>query len=191
MSEAVEVPPSGAPRRRIALFVAIPLAVVLAAFVVLLATGDPAKDRLTRSPLVGKPAPPIAGITTGDRDISLESFRGRYVVVNFFASWCVPCVQEHPELVKFAERRRDGSASLLSVAYADSPTAVREFFTKYGGDWPVLAQKTTEFAVSYGVVSAPETFVIAPSGVVVAKFTGPVTADKLDEIIVKYGGSQK
>lgn len=194
MSEATVVQS----RRRVAPFIMIPIGVVMLAFVVLLATGDPSKDGLAKTPLLSKAAPPIEGATLSmtsptmrGEPISLASLRGKWVVVNFFASWCVPCIQEHPDLISFQEAHRaKGDATVLSVVFADSITAVKKFFAERGGDWPVVVENTTQFAVSYGVVAAPETYLVAPNGIIVAKFLGGVTHEKLDSVITKFGGGK-
>jgi cytochrome c biogenesis protein CcmG/thiol:disulfide interchange protein DsbE len=110
-------------RRRLAPLVAIPVAVVMVLLVVLLATRDPATERLAKSPLVGKLAPPIEGVTLQNEPFTLDRVRGEWVVVNFFGSWCTPCIQEHPELVSFQEAHRSaGDAYHLPAAPADQPT---------------------------------------------------------------------
>ena len=107
--------------------------------------------------------------------------------MNFFGSWCTPCIQEHPELVAFSERHRGArDATVVTIAFADSPTNVRRFFEQRGGNWPVLAQDTNGIAVAYGVIKVPETYLVAPTGLVVAKLIGGVTADGLDALIAKY-----
>jgi cytochrome c biogenesis protein CcmG, thiol:disulfide interchange protein DsbE len=174
-------------QRRIAPLVAIPVAVVMLLLVILLATRDPGTERLAKSPLVGKPAPALEGVTTTKEQFTLDTVRGEWVIVNFFGSWCTPCIQEHPELVSFQNAHRSArDATVVSVAFADSPTAVRQFFEKRGGDWPILVDDTDGIAVSYGVIKVPETYVISPSGLVVAKLIGGVTAERLDGLIAKY-----
>jgi cytochrome c biogenesis protein CcmG/thiol:disulfide interchange protein DsbE len=155
--------------------------------VILLATRDPAGERLAKSPLVGKQAPPVEGVTLENEQFTLDRVRGEWVVVNFFGSWCTPCIQEHPELVTFQDAHRSArDATVVSVAFSDSPTAVRQFFEKRGGDWPVLSADTNSIAVGYGVIKVPETFLVSPSGVVVAKLIGGVTAERLEALIDKY-----
>ena len=92
-------------RRRIGPWVAGAVLVVLAAFIGVLATGG--DDDGVRSTLIGRPAPGITGETIDDATYDLADHRGEFVVVNYFATWCVPCIREHPELVEFEERHRE------------------------------------------------------------------------------------
>jgi cytochrome c biogenesis protein CcmG/thiol:disulfide interchange protein DsbE len=95
----------------------------------------------------------------------------------------VPCRVEHPELVEFERRHaQEGDAGIVSVAFDDQPDAIRSFFAAEGGTWPVLATDTGGIALDYGVRGVPESYLIAPSGQVAAKFFG-VTADELDATI--------
>ena len=184
---ATEAETSPTRRRRLAPLIAIPVGVVMVLLVVLLATGEGAKDRIEKSPLVGQPAPAITGTTLTNDQFTLDRVRGQWVVVNFFGSWCTPCIQEHPELVNFQDAHRGpGDATVVSVAFADSPTNVRQFFEKRGGDWPILSKDTNGIAVSYGVIKVPETYLVSPSGLVVAKLVGGVTAEGLDELIARF-----
>ena len=79
---------------------------VAAALVALLATSPPQTAIEVDTPLVGQTAPSITGSTLGGGSFNLQAWRGRWVVVNFFASWCQPCQQEQPELVAFAYAHR-------------------------------------------------------------------------------------
>ena len=96
---------------------------------------------------------------------------------------------EHPELVKFSEAHADGSASVVSVAYQNSSDDIAKFFKERGGTWPVLATGTDEAVLGYGVVKLPESYLVAPNGVIYAKLAGGVTADGVDALIKKYEGS--
>lgn len=180
---------SGRSRRTVAV-VAGAVALVAALFVVLLATRDTSSGRESETPLQGEVAPPVTGVALDGTRFDLADQRGRWVVVNFFASWCVPCQNEHPELVDFAERHRaTGDAEVVSVAFADRPEAVAEFFETNGGDWPVLVDDTGPIAVAWGVTGVPESYVVAPNGVVVTRITGGVEAAYLDEVIDQLSGT--
>lgn len=172
-----------APRRRGRLAAAV-VAVTMAALVAVMATRPSALNQVTQSPLLHKPAPPIVGQTIAGTRFDLGTLRGDWVVVNFFASWCVPCRQEHPELVDFARRHAGpGDASVVSVVFQDDTAAVRSFFAEKGGDWPVVLDPDGVVALDYGVTGVPESFLVAPDGVVAAKLIGGVDSIGLDEAI--------
>ena len=169
--------------RRTAVWVSAGLACALALFVAVLATRDPATARLADSPLLGQPAPPVRGVNIFDgADVDLAAQDGKWVVLNFFASWCVPCEQEHPEIQRFADRHA-GDAQVIAVIWSDTVAAAKEFFDEHGGDWPVIADPGVKIGLDYGVRGPPESFVISPDGIVVAKYTGPLTAQSLDEVL--------
>jgi len=178
---------AAAPRSRLAVWVVVPVAVVLSLLIVLLATREPASQRAVNFELRGDIAPLVAGEGLDGTWFDIDDHSSRWVVVNFFSTTCVPCVREHPELVEFHERHAPiGDVAVVSVAFDDSAQNVRDFFTEYGGDWPVLAGDTGSFAVSYGVIAVPETYLVAPGGVIVEKLIGGVTADQLDGLITAF-----
>jgi cytochrome c biogenesis protein CcmG/thiol:disulfide interchange protein DsbE len=179
MSDTVASGPAA--RGRTAVWVVLPVAVVLSLLLVLLATRDPSSERETRSDLLGHLAPDVTGTTTDGDVFAIDAERGRWVVVNFFSTTCVPCIQEHPELVAFQRRHAAaGDATVVSVAFDDSAANVARFFEENGGDWPVLVADTGAIAVRFGVTGVPESYLVAPSGVVVSKFIGGVRADDLE-----------
>jgi cytochrome c biogenesis protein CcmG, thiol:disulfide interchange protein DsbE len=178
---------AGPVRTRTALVAAVVVGLLAAAFVVVLATRDPSSDRATQSPLIGRPAPSVAGETLAGDSYDLADSRGRWVVVNFFATWCVPCRIEHPELVDFHERHAAlGDAAVVSVLFDDAPDTAREFFADEGGDWPVVVDPDGAIGVAYGVARVPESFLVAPDGTVVQRLVGGVTARQLDELLAAY-----
>ncbi len=172
------------PRRgRTALAVSLVVALLAVAFVWMLATRDPGTDRQASSELIGQAAPAVAGRTLDGGSFNLDDQQGRWVAVNFFATWCVPCQEEHPELIAFDEaHRRAGDARVVSVLYDDSPADARRYFERNGGDWPVVLDDGS-IANDYGVTGVPETYLVAPNGRVATKIIGGVTQDGLDRII--------
>jgi cytochrome c biogenesis protein CcmG, thiol:disulfide interchange protein DsbE len=171
-------------RRRTALYSALALAVVFAAFVGVLATRQSAIDRQARSPLLGQLAPPISGIGVVDgAPAQLASLRGKFVVVNFFASWCVPCQDEQPQLVKW--ERESASHAIFGVLFSDTPGPARTFLQANAGDWPAVADPEGQLALNYGVRGPPESYLLDPQGVVLAKFVGEVSANGLDRIVAR------
>lgn len=172
---------------RTALIASGVVAAVVGVLVAVLATGDPATQRQTESPLLGRLAPAVQGTTLDGDGYDLDGLRGRWVLVNFFATWCTPCVVEHPELVAFAaEHAAIGDAAVVSVLYDDDPEAAREFFDERGGDWPVVIDSDGSIGVRYGVARVPESFLVAPDGTVVRRLVGGVTQAQLDDSLAQY-----
>jgi cytochrome c biogenesis protein CcmG/thiol:disulfide interchange protein DsbE len=180
--ESLAAPP---PDRRGAILVAVPLAVVMVLLVAVLITRKSATDRADFNPLVGKPAPAITGSTLDGKPFSLDGLRGRWVVVNFFATWCVPCQQEHADLVSFDRRNsQTGVVQLISVVFNDDVEAVRAFYAKNGGDYPVVNGDQGRMALDYSVIRVPDTYIIDPLGIVRDRIPRPVqTSTELDERI--------
>jgi cytochrome c biogenesis protein CcmG, thiol:disulfide interchange protein DsbE len=171
-------------RRRTGLIVSAVVAVLAIGFVAVLATREPATDRRRDSPLIGKVVPPLAGETLAGGGFDIDGQQGRWVVVNFFATWCVPCRVEHPELDAFARaHRRTGDAVLVSVLFDDDPASAREFFERNGGEWPVVLDSDGLIASAFGTPKVPESYLVTPNGRVAAKFTGGVTRDGLERAI--------
>ncbi len=161
---------------------AIGLPVVL--LIGVLATRQPAIETVAASPLLGKPAPEIDAPALDGTHIRLADLRGKWVLVNFFNSWCVPCREEHPELAKFhARHAQAGDALVLGVIRDDTADAVRAYRAKEGGDWPAVDDPRGTIALDYGVRGQPETFVVAPDGRVVARYISVITADGMDQLL--------
>jgi cytochrome c biogenesis protein CcmG, thiol:disulfide interchange protein DsbE len=132
-----------------------------------------------RSPLVGRPAPPFAMVPVGGgAPVTLESLRGRPVVLNFWATWCVPCFQEHPVLNHTAAARRD--VVFYGVVYQDEEQRIADFLQRQGSSYPTLVDPDSKAAIAYGIAGVPETYFIDAQGTIVEKWSGPLTQDMLD-----------
>jgi cytochrome c biogenesis protein CcmG/thiol:disulfide interchange protein DsbE len=129
---------------------------------------------LKRSPLVGRPAPaftlPQAG---GGPPLSLASLRGRPVVMNFWATWCVPCYQEHGVLLRGA-RQHGGAVQFLGIVYEDEEERVRAFLAQEGAAYPSLMDGSGRTAIAYGVYGVPETYFVDARGDIAHKHVGPL-----------------
>ena len=180
-------PEAASDRPRTALVVSFVLAVLVAILVAVLATSDTSRDRSTQTPLLKKVAPTVEGTTITGDEVSVPDLRGRWVILNFFASWCVPCLEEHPELLAFdAAHRAEGDAVLISVTFDDEAEDARAFFEERGGTWPVIDDPENRIGVAFGVAQVPETFVIDPNGIVVQRYAGAVTRAALEELLAAY-----
>ena len=157
-------------------------------FAFALGRGDPSK---LPSALIGRPAPAIAlpaveGLTVGGRAVpglaAGDLTRGAPTVVNFWASWCAPCVEEHPLLVGLAKRT---NVAIVGVNYKDQPEAARRFLARLGNPFVAVgADPNGRAAIEWGVYGMPETFVVDGRGVIVAKHVGPISAESLEQRIV-------
>jgi cytochrome c biogenesis protein CcmG, thiol:disulfide interchange protein DsbE len=169
----------------------LPLAVfgVLALiFAFALRTGDPSK---LPSALIGRTAPaialaPLEGLSDGERPVdgfaAADLAAGHVSVVNFWASWCVPCVQEHPLLVALKERT---GARLYGINYKDQAAAARRFLGRYGNPFVAVGvDGNGRAAIEWGVYGMPETFVVNGKGEIVYKHIGPITPEALETKII-------
>ncbi len=180
------VPPPPSRRRHLARWIAGAVVIVAVALAVFAATRPSYQATQLASPLVGKRAPAFSTVDLGGQHVSLASLRGRYVYVNFFASWCPPCQAEEPNLVTFAfQQQREGAkgAALVSVVYDDSDSAAARFARSEGQDWPTVPDPGGAVANAYGVTSPPMTFLVDPRGVVVGAWAGPVRTSTLDNLL--------
>jgi len=174
-------------RRHTTRWVAGAVLAILAAVGIVLATRTPQEATKVDSPLVGHVAPAFAGadLRTGTH-VSLASLRGRYVFVNFFASWCGPCQTEAPDLVAFdyGQRTTSDGAVLVSVVFHDETASARQFLVSQGATWPALTDPGGSIADAYGVTGPPTTYLIDPSGrITVQPETGPATEANLLDML--------
>lgn len=114
----------------------------------------------------------------------LSEFRGKWVIVNYWATWCPPCLDEIPELVDFHESHKDKNAVVLGVDFEDiSIGELKEFVDDYFMNYPVLHMKPARGSDLGIITGLPTTFLVSPTGELVAKQTGPVTAKMIENFI--------
>ena len=183
---ATPIQPDHAGRRRwlVALPVAL-FAILAALFAFALGKGDPSK---LPSALIGKPAPAlllpaVPELVVGNRAIpgltGNEFGAGRVTVVNFWASWCLPCVEEHPFLLALA--RRSG-VHVIGVNHKDRAENARKFLADHGNPFSAVgADLNGRGAIEWGVYGMPETFVVDGQGRIAYKHVGQITSDSLEK----------
>ena len=156
---------------------------VLLGFSAVLARGIGRANVLAPSPLIGRTAPSfdLARFDTGR--VSTTALSNTVYVVNFWASWCVPCREEAATLQAFAARHTTGDVVLVGVLFADDLSAARAFVNEFKLTYPQLQDPTGRTAVDYGVRGVPETFVVDQRGVVMASLIGAISPGTLDRVV--------
>jgi cytochrome c biogenesis protein CcmG/thiol:disulfide interchange protein DsbE len=194
-SPATEAVKTGASRKRpFAPLVAGAVGVLMAAFLVMLAFADVGGSASAESPLLGKPAPEVKSTLIDGGTFDLSRRKGSWVVFNFFNSTCVPCRQEHPVLVDYAEAQKssDDPVELYTIVNDDSDEAVKAFFASNGGDWGKVRDDDGAISVAFGVAKVPETWVIDPNGYVRVRILGALTegflTTRVDELKRQFAG---
>jgi cytochrome c biogenesis protein CcmG/thiol:disulfide interchange protein DsbE len=179
-----------APRRRPWLILA-PLLMFCAMavlFAFALTKGDPSK---LPSALIGRQAPPldlsaIDGLQDGTRPVPVLTSetlqQGQVTVVNFWASWCLPCIEEHPLLIELAQKTK---VPVVGVNYKDAAANARRFLGRYGNPFAAVGADTTgRAAIEWGVYGMPETFIVDAEGRVAYKHVGPISRDTLERTMI-------
>jgi cytochrome c biogenesis protein CcmG, thiol:disulfide interchange protein DsbE len=141
-----------------------------------------AKGRRPPAPQATRTLPALAGTPAGAGD-SLGAYRGKVVVLNFWASWCVPCQTEAPLLEQAQSRLRAHNATVLGVTYLDASTDSKGFVREHHITYPNLRDTTGEFAHAYGTDQLPESFVIDRNGDVAAISRGEIDQAFLNNAI--------
>jgi cytochrome c biogenesis protein CcmG/thiol:disulfide interchange protein DsbE len=137
-----------------------------------------------RSAVVGHPAPAFdLPMLNGPGTLDLAGLKGKVVVLNFYASWCVDCRIEHQNLAAAWSRFRDQGMVLVGVPFTDRLGDSRAFARELGMDWPLVQDPGSRTAISYGVYGPPETFLISSAGVIACKVIGPVSFATLSDQI--------
>ena len=128
-----------------------------------------------RTGTVGKPA---AAFTLqqldGSGPFTMTPGAGKVYVLNFFASWCIPCKQENPSLVRAYERYRGSDVEFVGILYQDSLDAGLKYVRDNGNTWPAVNDADGRIAFAYGVFGIPETYFIGSDGIIAGRHIGPI-----------------
>ena len=129
-------------------------------------------------------APPFRAETARGESVDLLALRGSPVIINFWATWCAPCVVEMPELQALYETWRAEGLHVLAVNLGEDANAVLQWSQVYGLSFDLLLDPQGEIAALYRLRGQPSTYVVSTDGFVTAIFYGPVSADQLEAALV-------
>jgi cytochrome c biogenesis protein CcmG/thiol:disulfide interchange protein DsbE len=177
--DLLEGPQPAAQRRGLSLGSIVLLgAIVIAAAIVGLALARQKETQPTSGPA------PDFSVTTFDGDeIRLSDLRGQVVVVNFWASWCIPCKDEAPVLQAAWEKYRDQGVVILGVAYVDTPGNSLAFMDEFDITYPNAPDAGTRISDAYHITGVPETFIIDQDGNIAEYYYAQVTESALSETL--------
>lgn len=188
MQDGTVAEPARSSRSRLLVWPLAIFALLALLFFLALQSGDPSR---LPSALIGRPAPatdlpPLEGLVDDGRPVAgftnADLASGEVAVVNFWASWCLPCVQEHPLLVALKERT---GVRLYGVNYKDQVSTARRFLGRYGNPFTAVGVDASgRTAIDWGVTGMPETFILNGKGEIVYKHIGPISAETLESKII-------
>jgi cytochrome c biogenesis protein CcmG/thiol:disulfide interchange protein DsbE len=176
-------PPRSLARRLVVLAPVVIFAALAVIFIIRLEQGG--NSSLVPSALIGRPAPvtvlpPLEGLDKPGIDSA--DFAGKVTLVNVWASWCVPCREEHPILEALA---RDPRINLVGINYKDQPGNARAFLGQMGNPFAAVGvDEKGRGSIDWGVYGVPETFLVGRDGTIRYKFVGPLSEESLAAVLM-------
>lgn len=125
----------------------------------------------TRPPRIGNPAPEFT-LQDADRKLSLSDYRGKVVLLNFWATWCPPCIAEMPDLIALQDKMKDRGVVVVGVSIDADEDAYHKFLKQYKVNFVTVRDEDRKTPTLYGTFGWPETYIIDRQGVVRRKFIG-------------------
>jgi len=161
----------------------IPLLIVVAMLLVFLSMmGGDRNPKEIKSVLIGKPVPVFAlpGLKAGEEGLSEADLKtSKPVLVNFFASWCVPCRAEHDNLMRLAFEK---NIPIIGIAYKNAPEKARAFLDELGNPFARTAlDRNGRAGIEWGISGVPETFLIDGEGIIRYRHWGPIVGNSLEK----------
>jgi cytochrome c biogenesis protein CcmG/thiol:disulfide interchange protein DsbE len=187
VEKLTEQPKRRTRRRRMLIFIAVSLLnaglLALLASQLLVPAQNQGQTGTSSSPLIGRPAPDftLSALSMHPAPaLHLASFRGKPVMLNFWASWCDPCKHEAPLLQATWQRARSQGIVFIGVDYEDTQSDGLNFLQTYGITYANVVDSSGATAINYGVTGVPETVFIDRHGVIVHKVIGELTEQTLE-----------
>jgi peroxiredoxin len=135
------------------------------------------RQRQARPLAIGDSAPDFSVPALPSGSLDLKNYRGQVVVLNLWATWCPPCVEETPSLEHFAAKMRDQGVIVLSISVDEDPKALQDFIQKYHISYPVGRDPDQSLAARYGTFLFPETYILDRRGLLAEKVVGATDWD--------------
>jgi peroxiredoxin len=126
---------------------------------------------------IGEKAPDFSVPALPSGSLDLKNYRGQVVVLNLWATWCPPCVEETPSLEQFAEKMRNRGVLVLSISVDEDQKALQEFVQKYRISYPVGRDPDRSLAARYGTLQFPESYILDRRGLLAEKVVGAIDWD--------------
>lgn len=168
-------------RGRVNLTVLIGGLALVIPFLVLMAVSFGRNPRAVPQALLDQPAPAFTLQTLEGETVSLDAFRGKKMVINFWSTWCGPCKIEHPVLT--AAPRQYPDTVFLGVIYSDEPENAQRYLARAGTSYPHLVDPGGRVAIDYGVAGVPETYFVDETGRIFHKQEGVVSPALLRSLL--------
>lgn len=166
-------------------FSIVGLVLAIAVAGLMLTRGDAGSGFSKSTTEAKEPAPNFSIKLIDDKDFHFSDYKGKPVLINFFASWCLPCREEMPVLEKIVLEYQPKGVIFLGIAVDDTEQKMKDFIKKYGVTFPVGLDKTSEIQKSFGLYGIPTTYFIDKNGVINYFHSGVVTEELLQHELDK------
>ncbi len=166
----------------------------LLAMALLVKSGLPQRQQFTGvlvagewvAPEINALAPPIIKTTLGGEDINLQNLQGIPIIINFWATWCVPCRVEMPVLQSFFERYHEQGLEVIAVNMGENQPTVQDWITDYGYTFTVILDQDQTLFERYQIRGQPSTFIVSPQGIITDIFYGPISERELTNALQPF-----
>ncbi len=138
---------------------------------------------------ISQPLPALSGPALVGSAVSPGDYRGKVLVVNFWATWCGPCRREQPALGRVWERFRDRGVYFLGVDTRDDPAAARTYLAEFRVTYPSIQDQAGAYADDFGFIGLPDTYVVDRSGTMRYRVTGAIDENELEKLVERLLGS--